>query len=309
MDRTRLVEGNPYFEAVARHEGFYSTELMEQLAEKGSLERLEAPLAETVPQWVKRVFRTSHDITPEWHVRIQAAFQKYTDNAVSKTVNFPNSATREDVQKAYEMAYKLKTKGVTVYRDGSRDAQVLSIKKDEKGKAISMSPVTSTVYEFKGDNYISPRPRPAMTHGTTQRVTTGCGKIYITVNEDEYGAAEVFTQMGKSGGCVASQTESISRLISLALRSGISVESVVKELKGIRCPSPHWSEGSMILSCADGIAKSLEAYMNIGVSEEERKVIGGGAKDILGACPECHNVMEYAEGCAVCKHCGFSKCG
>ena len=219
MDHTRLVEGNPYFEAVARHEGFYSAELMEQLAEKGSLEELD------VPQWVKTLFRVSHDITPEWHVRMQAAFQRHTDNSVSKTINFPHSAAIADVAEAYLLAYETGCKGITVYRDGSKSEQVLSTGETGRETLQELAPATRT-----------PRERPRQIQGITERVRTGHGNMYITINFDENQQPfEVFGTLGKAGGCDSAQLEAISRLVSLALRSGISPEEVIAQLKGITC--------------------------------------------------------------------------
>ncbi|MDY6954302.1 MAG: TSCPD domain-containing protein, partial [Thermodesulfobacteriota bacterium] len=211
-----------------------------------------------------------------------AAFQKYTDNAVSKTVNFPQDATFEDIEKVYRLAYKSGCKGVTIYRYGSRGRQVLNIGKDkEKGAAIL------------------PRTRPVRTTGVTERITTGCGKLYVTINEDEEGICEVFAQMGKTGGCASSQIEAAGRLISLALRSGVKVEPIVKQLMGIRCPSPIWQNGKMVLSCPDAIAQVIKSHTNMGTTE---------MRDMMGSCPDCGGVLEHEGGCQVCHSCGFSKC-
>ncbi|HDP96444.1 MAG TPA: vitamin B12-dependent ribonucleotide reductase [Euryarchaeota archaeon] len=317
MDKDELFEVNPAFEAVAKERDFYSEELMKEIAAQGSIAELPQ-----IPEDVKRLFVTSHDVTPETHVRVQAAFQEYTDNAVSKTVNFPQDATQEDVRKVYLMAYDLGLKGVTVYRYGSRDEQVLNLGKgvkrrkenDASGESNTEPPVAP------GSNaQRSPRPRPSVTRGTTQKMETGCGKLYVTINEDEHGLCEVFTQMGKSGGCTASQSEAIGRLISLALRSGIEPKTVVKQLRGIRCPSPLWQPGGMILSCSDAIAKALERYVES--MESTRQALpslqsaGGDKKqnhvdkgDVCPECPECGAMVDYVEGCVVCRSCGFSRC-
>ncbi|MGD8353419.1 MAG: vitamin B12-dependent ribonucleotide reductase, partial [Pseudomonadota bacterium] len=258
LDNQRLVEVHPYFREVAIREGFYSEDLMEKIAEEGSIQHISG-----IPDWVKRVFVTSHDISPEWHIRMQAAFQKYTDNAVSKTVNFSREATIKDIEEVYLLAYELGCKGVTVYRDGSRDEQVLSYGKDQG----SVQPV-----DLEGVALPAPRPRPGMTQGMTIKMKTGCGNLYVTINEDEKGLCEVFTQMGKAGGCAASQSESVSRMISLALRSGIEAESILKQLSGIRCPSPLWQNGEMILSCSDAIAKALRQYVDIKGEREDEAV-------------------------------------
>jgi ribonucleoside-diphosphate reductase alpha chain len=286
LDGQQLVEVNPYFEETARNEGFYSAELMQQLAEGKRLKDVEG-----IPEWVKDTFVVSHDITPEWHVRMQAAFQKYTDSAVSKTVNLPHEATVDEVAQVYSLAYKLGLKGITIYRDRSRDSQVLNISHaDEKKEAR-----------------LTPRPRPKVTKGITERVTTGCGYIYVTVNFDEKGICEVFSSLGKAGGCASAQLEATSRLISLAARSGIEISSVAKHLRGIHCPSVAWEEGRAILSCADAIASVLEKYST--KNEQETAKDTGITKNWAGQCPECGNMLIYQEGCHICTSCGFTKCG
>jgi ribonucleoside-diphosphate reductase alpha chain len=230
-----LVEVNPSFERVARERGFYSDDLMRRIARSGSVQDI--PEA---PGDVRRVFVTAHDISPEAHVRLQAAAQRYVDNAVSKTVNFPRSATEDDVRRVYLTAHELGCKGITVYRDGSRQSQVLNIDghkqaADAPGEtAIASRPAAAAPAAAPRE----PRPRPPVTAGHTEKVTTGCGSLYVTINEDENGLCEVFLRMGKSGGCLASQSEAVGRLISLALRSGIDINSISRQLRGIRCPQP-----------------------------------------------------------------------
>ena len=249
MDRTRLVEGNNYFEAVARNEGFYSEELMEQLAAVGSLEDLEAP------SWVKEVFRVSHDIDPRWHVRMQGAFQKYTDNAVSKTINFPHDATVADVAEAYQSAYAVGCKGITVYRDGSKAEQVLSTGATD---AASESGVSASVVEIEVPGPRVPRERPRQTRGITERVRTGHGNMYVTVNLDaDNKPFEVFGTMGKAGGCDAALLEAVSRLVSLALRAGIDTSEVTRQLRGITC-CPAWDDGTLVRSGPDAVAIVLD---------------------------------------------------
>jgi ribonucleoside-diphosphate reductase alpha chain len=304
MDNDELVEVNPYFEEVARREGFYSEDLMKKIAEEGTVQGIEE-----IPEKWRRVFVTAHDINPEWHIRVQAAFQKYTDNAVSKTVNFPKSATKEDVEQVYIKAYELGCKGVTIYRDGSRQEQVLnigSVNREAEGEGGDV--------EFTDDisGLLKPRPRPEVTTGKTHKMTTGCGNLYVTINEDEHGPFEVFTQMGKAGGCSASQSEAISRLISLSLRAGMDPKQIVKQLRGIRCPNPGWEKGGMILSCSDAIARALERYFleeKTPVGTKIKNVSEGYRDKIAGFCPDCGGVMEHEGGCAVCRECGFSKCG
>jgi ribonucleoside-diphosphate reductase alpha chain len=286
LDGQQLIEVNPYFEETARNEGFYSTELMQQLAEGKRLRDVEG-----IPEWVKDTFVTSHDITPAWHVRMQAAFQKSTDSAVSKTVNLPHEATIENVADVYMLAYKLGLKGITIYRDRSRDSQVLNISHAEEKKEAKLTP----------------RPRPKVTKGVTERVTTGCGYIYVTVNFDDKGICEVFSMLGKSGGCASAQLEATSRLISLAVRSGIDLSSVSKHLRGIHCPSVAWEEGRAIFSCADAIASVLEKYTKD--KETDTSKDSGLAKNWAGQCPECGNMLIYQEGCHICPSCGYTKCG
>ena len=321
MDNTRLVEGNPYFEAVARHEGFYSPELMEQLAQTGSLSHLEGEL--NVPEWVKDVFRTSHDITPEWHVRMQAAFQKHTDNSVSKTINFPSEATIADVAQAYRLAYETGCKGITVYRDGSKAGQVLST--GETGSTSEAAAEAGALVE-PVPAHREPRERPRQIHGVTERVRTGHGNMYVTINfEEENVPFEVFSTLGKAGGCDSAQLEAISRLVSLALRSGISAQEVVTQLKGITC-CPAWDQGTLVRSGPDAVALALERCIS-GDTESveaaepesvqlkfipqpahlEEKV--NGADHVGRKCPDCNGTLFFQEGCLICASCGFSTCG
>jgi ribonucleoside-diphosphate reductase alpha chain len=289
LDGAQLVEANPYFEEIAKEKGFYSAELVEELARGKKLRDFE-----NIPDWVKEVFVTSHDIDPECHVRMQAAFQKYTDSAVSKTVNLPHEATQKDVAQIYMLAYKLGLKGITIYRDRSRDSQVLNISHAERTK------------EKEPETKLTPRTRPKVTKGVTERVTTGCGYIYVTVNFDDEGICEVFSSLGKAGGCASAQLEAISRLISLALRSRVSLASVVKQLHAIRCPSVAWEQGHAILSCSDAIGNVLEKYIT---KDNEATEDLGIAKNWTGQCPECGNILIYQEGCHICPSCGYTKCG
>ena len=319
LDGAELLEVNPVFERVAKERGFASAGLMKDIAEHGGCTGIK-----TVPEDVQRVFVTAHDITPEWHIKMQSVFQKHTDNAVSKTVNFSHSATQDDVRKVYMMAYKQGCKGVTIYRDGSRDEQVLHSGSTEKARKTVASSLAVPLEDKK------PRHRPTLTQGVTQKIPTGCGNLYITINEDEEGICEVFSTMGKSGGCAASQSEAVSRMVSLALRSGISIDSIIKQVKGIRCPSPAWGEGGSILSCPDAIGRALERYVKENMSPQWKQhkpkpatdspILGyassdcakGSGKNHLGLCPECPDcggLLEFGEGCAFCRGCGFSKCG
>ncbi len=278
LDGESLAEMHPLFIQVAKQHGFYSQSLAAEISRTGSVQEIDS-----IPDSVKKIFKTSHDISPDWHVRIQAAFQKYTDNAVSKTVNFPSFATREDVARVYLAAYRSGCKGVTIYRDGSRAQQVLNV-----GSIPGPS------------SKIAPRPRPERTTGMTERIRTGCGNLYVTVNSDDKGVCEVFAQMGKTGGCASSQIEAAGRLVSLALRSGVKPDAIIKQLIGIRCPSPSWQNGKIVLSCPDAMAQVLKNITGINISENKEAM--------MGVCPECSSVMVPEEGCLVCHSCGFSRC-
>lgn len=290
MDNDILVEVHPYFEALAKEKGFYSPELMQRIAEHGTLHGLTE-----IPEDIRNLFVTAHDITPEVHIRMQAAFQKYTDNAVSKTVNFTNGATVQDVARVYELAYKLDCKGVTIYRDGSRDQQVLSVGKKQEA-AGDTGP--------DKDKAATKRERPKILKGWTYQMQTGCGPLYVTVNEDSTGLFELFTTMGKAGGCAASQSEAIGRMVSLAWRSGLQARQVIKQLQGISCHSPSGFGENKILSCADAVAKAIQAHIeaNGGKVQHEKRVFR------KGACPDCGGIVEHEGGCAVCRLCGYSEC-
>jgi len=285
LEGEEFVEVNPYFEQTAKKGRFYSSELMRELAEGKKLRDMPG-----IPEKTKSLFVCAHDISPEWHVRMQAAFQKFTDSAVSKTVNFPYTATPEDVAKVYMLAYHEGLKGITIYRDRSRESQVLTIGKKSE----------------RAEGKLTPRKRPKVTKGITERVNTGCGYIYVTINFDEQGIAEVFATLGKAGGCAAAQLEAISRLISLALRSGIDVNSIVEHLRGIRCPSIAWEQGHAILSCADAIASVLQKYDKNEDGDDPKT--SETVKSWAGQCPECGSPLIYQEGCNICPNCGFTKC-
>jgi len=248
---------------------------------------------------------------------MQAAFQKYVHNATSKTINFPHEATIEDVRKAYLLAYDLGCKGITIYRDRSREEQVLNIARRQKQKEEQKA--------LEPGN-IAPRPRPEVITGTTTKVATGCGNLYVTINIDEQGKPfELFTQMGKAGGCAASQLEAIGRLVSLGFRSGIEVKAIIEQLRNIRCPSPSWEKGQRIFSCADAIVRVVEKRLVNGVvnevslepaqaamkhsQEDDHSASGLSAHgDIVGVCPDCGGALRHEEGCVKCQACGYSKC-
>ena len=319
LDKAEMFIINPYFEKAIKDAGIYSEELMTKIAQEGTIKHIKE-----IPEKIRRVFVTAHDILPEDHIRMQAAFQKFVDNAVSKTVNFTHNATKEDVSKAYMLSYKLGCKGVTVYRDGSREDQVLISANTNKDKKEEKQ-ISAAEAEVK-----RARLRPKRVMGSTLLMHTGCGKMYVTINEDKEGVFEVFTQLGKSGGCTATQSEAIARLISLALRSRVDTARIIEQLKGIRCPSPTLTEGGAILSCPDAIAKALESYLSErempnlfneqtaiptapkAEKKAEVKVYQskgtGNSEGTCPQCPECGEMLEFAEGCVVCKSCGYSKC-
>ncbi|MBP6963194.1 MAG: vitamin B12-dependent ribonucleotide reductase [Armatimonadetes bacterium] len=296
LDGTEMIEANPMFRQMAEERGLYSEALMKEIARHGSVRGLDS-----VPGDMQRAFVTAHDIAPVWHIKMQAAFQKYVDNAVSKTVNFPNSATTEDVSEVYKLAFRLGCKGVTVYRDGSRDEQVLSVGRKDRDAAQQDAP-----------GVLAPRPRPVRTYGVTEKVKTGCGSLYVTINEDEDGLCEVFARMGKSGGCASSQLDAVSRVISTALRAGVKPEAVIKQLRGNVCPSPGWDNGGRVLSCPDAIGIALEHYVQFkqtGTAETTVSKWSSTLDNLVGACPDCGSSVEHEGGCIVCRFCGFSKCG
>jgi ribonucleoside-diphosphate reductase alpha chain len=324
LDGRELLEVNPLFEALARKEGFYSEDLMRKIAKTGNVQDLQE-----VPEKVRSLFVTAHDISPEDHIRMQGAFQKCTDNAVSKTVNFSHEATVDDVAKVYRLAYELGCKGVTIYRDRSRAKQVLY-----KG-AVSPSLDRSPEGEDRSGVERRPRARCDVIHGSTRKIRTGCGNLYVTVNEDEEGRLfEIFNQIGKAGGCAASQSEAIGRLVSLAFRSGVEPEDVVKQLKGISCHTPVWHKEGKVLSCSDAVGKAIEGHLqekrsvpktisaggNKGFAENREEIVAAvmlhpqtGWKETSsifqrGACPECGGPLIFEEGCVKCL-CGYSDCG
>lgn len=292
LDNDILVEVHPLFEKFARERGFYSPELMKKIAEHGTVKEIEE-----VPEDIRRLFVTAHDITPEDHIRMQAAFQRHTDNAVSKTVNFGHEATREDVSTVYRLAYELDCKGVTIYRDGSRDNQVLSVDRKEESAAEKTDRSEPRVPRRK-------RERPRALAGATYQMETGCGHLYVTINEDEKGLFELFTTMGKAGGCASSQCEALGRLVSLAWRSGMVARQTVKQMIGITCHKPSGFGNSRITSCADAVAKAIQMHMLTEDEEPECYHHNSGS----GACPECGGPVEHEGGCCVCHSCGYSEC-
>ncbi|MBW2367954.1 MAG: vitamin B12-dependent ribonucleotide reductase [Deltaproteobacteria bacterium] len=288
MDDDTLTEVNPYFEAIARERGFYSEELMDRIATCGSIQDIDS-----IPADVRSVFVTSHDISPEWHVRMQAAFQKHTDNAVSKTVNLSHNATVEDVRRVYDLAYELGCKGVTIYRDGSKSRQVLSFKNGATTRNEVEDRISAAV-----------RSRPETLQGFTTRIKTGMGQLYVTVTEYDGQPFEVFATIGKSGRSATAKTEAIGRLASLALRSGVNVAQIVEQLKGIGGEHPVFQEGGLVLSIPDAISRVLEKHY-LGDTPKA----GHGISLKGESCPECGRTISFEEGCKKCHSCGFTECG
>ncbi|HET6403624.1 MAG TPA: vitamin B12-dependent ribonucleotide reductase [Candidatus Thermoplasmatota archaeon] len=347
MDGTHLPYVLDYFEQVARREGFWYDGLMDDVLKNNGSAR---GLAKVPEKW-QRVFATAMDVSPDWHVKMQAAFQKYVDAAVSKTINMPKHSTEADVKKAYLLAYETNCKGITVYRDGSRQDQVLNLGKSEKleGKAQTTLPVaeerTSAGKEIQGAmpvgvGVLKPRPRPDVVVGTTQRIQTGYGSLYVTINEDEHGAFELFATLGKSGGYTASFTEAVSRLVSLCLRSGVQADEIAKQLEGIRSPKMAFDKRDKILSVPDALAKAIRRHEagalastvqarldSVGVKREKSKAAHAAPDNVDVAdvdaeeamqqlidrgdnpeCPDCSAALLLQEGCIKCVNCGYSEC-
>jgi ribonucleoside-diphosphate reductase alpha chain len=335
LDGQRLVEINPVFEEVAKNSGIYSHELVEKIAEEGTL----AKIAE-IPEDLRRVFVCSHDIAPEWHIRMQAAFQKHCDSSISKTINLPHDATPEDVEKIYLRAWELKCKGVTVYRDGCRENQPMALSKsdsvlpDEPKKERDPS-------EYK---IRKPMKTPPMLPAIRMRQTTPFGHMHIAVTVDPVSGREmeIFAQLGKAGDVVSSDLEAISRMVSLYLRIGGSLEDVIDQLEGIGSHMVIPSKDGKVISLADALGKSLHRYnlakLTYGLNDiltgkinfeelpalkdlEMQEIIPSGelAKPLVEAagnptnlykqkCPECNGILSFSEGCVKCPECGYSKC-
>ncbi|MGI8508341.1 MAG: vitamin B12-dependent ribonucleotide reductase [Gemmatimonadaceae bacterium] len=363
-----MPDVNEDFLAIAKREGWYSDDLIDRVAKEGHIHFAEVP-----KKW-QRVFVTAHDISPEWHVRMQAAFQEHCDSAISKTTNFPHAASREDVRAIYELAYDLKCKGVTVYRDGSRDNQVLSTgataqaaaDRDGKGDAKSdrrevgelqgtiaemtaeIDRLKQVLYDAEAENLQrrAKRSRPDRLRSTSIRKETPLGTMFVHITEDDRGQAfEVFITLGKAGGSAMADAEAMGRLISLALRSGIPIRELHKQLRGISSDRAVGLGANKVLSVPDAIGIALEEWMREkqGVQQDllpERGVqppqlsqtarpspeiatsasvtgqqaqmafdVYTGGEQFMQTCPDCGSQLELAEGCAKCHVCGFSECG
>ena len=294
MDGTKLIDVNPFFEKVAKERGFYSTELMEKIANSNSIQGMDE-----IPEDVRRIFVTSADVSPEMHVRMQAAFQKHCDTSISKTINFPNEATRDDVQTAYWLAFKLRCKGVTIYRDGSRTDQVLSTGATPTATSSSAEkeaePASKIIYKPKVED------RPDCLPGITEKIKTGYGNLYVTINTKNGKPFEVFAQIGKSGFSTMADTEAVCRLISLSLRSGLNVDDIIEQLVGIGGASPIYQNGGVVMSIPDAIAKVLKKHFGNGKDKKYAQVS-------YDFCPDCGGRVQQDSGCVVCPSCGFSKC-
>ncbi|SVC34586.1 uncharacterized protein METZ01_LOCUS287440, partial [marine metagenome] len=269
----------------------------------------------TLPDYVT----TAHDIDPFFRVKMQEAVQKYIDSSISSTVNLPEDTSRETVADIYMTAYKSLLKGITVYREGSREGILITDK-------ISDTEKENKSKQIQSKSSSDPRIRPSITYGETKRIRTGEGTLYITVNEDENGLCEVFTAIGKAGGHAAAQSEAISRLISLSLRSGVNPKAIVKQLKGISGPNPTWEDGRLILSTPDAIGKALDDYLEsrhskknsedkksltITMAEESEERSSDVADFTLRSvtnCPDCGGPVQFESGCITCQGCGYSKC-
>jgi ribonucleoside-diphosphate reductase alpha chain len=339
-----MPDVNEDFVAIAKREGWYSEDLMKRIAEAGHIHFSEVP-----EQW-QRVFVTAHDVKPEWHIQMQAAFQDFTDSAISKTCNFAHDATEEYVERIYRYAYELGCKGVTVYRDGARENQVLSTGstakkvveagKDALAEALGRMAELETelhltkerLHDVEAENLQrrAKRSRPDLLKGSTRRIESPLGTMYVTITEDDKGQPfEVFMSLGKAGGALMADVEAIGRLISLALRSGVPLPEIYRQLRGISSDRAVGLGPNKVMSVPDAIGIAIEKWMQDkqGVQQELLdgtpgaaavvRAISGDAviearrpeQDFIGACPDCGSQLAFIEGCAKCHVCGFSECG
>ena len=302
------------FENAARDGGFYSEDLMNYLAEGGTLQD-----RDDVPDWAKRTFVVAGDISPEMHVRMQGVFQESVDAAISKTINFPNTATEEDVRRAYMLAWELGCKGITVYRSGSREAEVLTA-----GKENEEQETEAETNGQKSPTLVERSPRPRVVQGLTENIRTGQGNLYVTVNFDEERRPfEVFCALGKAGSVESAHLEAIARLVSMSLRTGVDPDQIVKQLKGIT-DQPVWDGGTLVGSIPDALSHVLEKYTSkklvtdapaaqIGLFPSTEPIGSGDEVKFAGPqtgkrCPECSAYLVAQEGCLNCLDCGYSKC-
>jgi ribonucleoside-diphosphate reductase alpha chain len=368
-----MPDVNEDFVAIAKREGWHSDALMERIATEGRIDFPEVPV-----KW-QQVFVTANAIKPEWHMRMQAAFQAHCDSGISKTTNFAHTATVEDVRAIYELAYELECKGVTVYRDGSRDNQVLSTGATDKAKTerdkggaapaaekreigelmgtlaerdAEIERLRKVLFEVEAENTQrrTKRTRPDKLRGTTARYETPLGTMFANITEDDRGQPfEVFINLGKAGGSAMADAEAMGRLISLALRSGIPMMEIHRQLRGIASDRVVGLGPKKILSVPDAIGMALEDWWRDHTQGVQQDLLAGdagtaatvapeprdgkpapvvvpvtrgtsdmqpaheayapSAESFIGTCPDCGSQLEFAEGCAKCHVCGFSECG
>jgi len=292
-----MPDVNPEFVKLAKERGFYSEDLMKRIAETGGVRKIEE-----VPKDVRRVWVTSQEISPEYHVRMQAAFQKHTSMGISKTINLPYEASVEDVEEAYRLAYASGCKGIAVYRDGSRDAQVLST--GRTGKHPDPSPTPTAAPRSLA---VARDGRPRTLAGITKKLATGHGPLYVTMNDDEFGPRETFVLLGKPGGTASAFSDALGRMISLAKKHGASPAEIVHQLRGIQDGHPVGFGPNAVFSVPDGVAMAMaEHYLEAASTQPDGQMVF----PIVGACPDCGGELAHASGCQVCTTggCGFSRC-
>lgn len=300
-------------------------QIMQEVIKTGSIQHIK-----TLPQKFRDTFVISMDIAGLDHMKMQAAFQRNVDNSISKTINFPNAATREEIGDSFISAWRLGCKAATVYREGSRLVQILNLGTGENVIAPTEISSQGNIEQKKSmelamdKSRLAPRPRPEVMTGKTYKMKTGYGNLYVTVNNDEKGVPfEVFAAIGKSGGFYQEQSEAICRMASLALRSGIKIEEVIDQLKGIRGPMPVFTDKGTVLSLPDALGRVLQdhAVVSNHVDEvlsrpEKQEVLPLLTKDektiaefgFMPGCPDCGSQLIMSEGCMSCKGCGFSRC-
>lgn len=334
IEGKRIFQTSPYFVKALKEHGIYSEELLEKIqASGGSIQNMES-----IPESLKKVFVVAGDITPEWHLKIQAAFQKYVDNAISKTINFPNDATIDDVRNAYITAFDTNCRGITIYRDGSREKQVLEVKKessyyDKLDASKSHSSEDKVKVEITPDTPLKLRSRPEMLNGKTHRIETPLGRAFVSINEDQNGNIfEVFINVGKAGSDVTADAEALGRLISLTLRipsdysSNQVAQKVIAQLRGIGGSGSTGFGTNRVRSLADAVAKTIEKHQADKIIDKEEgeesleEVItekqvtiplfeSSNHKEATDMCPDCGSAsLRFIEGCQKCELCGFSKC-
>lgn len=288
LDGQTLYEVNPVFEQELKNRGIYSKGLLQKIADNnGSCQGIKE-----IPEDMQEVFVVAHDISPEWHVKMQAAFQERTGMGISKTINLPHNATKKDVEDALMLAYESGCNGVTVYRDGSREDQVLTAGKKAKPRKAK----------------VEVRERPAETSGITTALKTGCGKLYATVNEDDEGVCEIFLNQRDGNGCRVAYNNALAMVSSMALRAGVPIKDISKAMKGQSCGKPVWDNGKLILSCPDAIGKHLDKEQEFQEFKESLEPVEKTVKQVK-TCPLCGGQIISQGGCEICRDCGNSRCG